>query len=54
VLASSDLHDGCEEGHGVEEARDPKRRWSYHVAGPLLELSNSQQQVSIPLSQRLL
>ncbi len=53
VPTSHRLHDGCEEGLGVEKPCKPDACWHVEVAHPVLELSDTQQEVCVPCRQSI-
>merc|ERR1719361_1704460 len=53
MLTSSDLHDGRQVGHWVEESRDPNNWWGLCLISPLPELIHSQDQILEPILKHL-
>jgi len=54
LLPSSDLHDSRQEGHWVEQARDPQAGWGLYHVGPVLELGVTTDHVCEPIVETLL
>ena len=48
VLACHGLHDGGEEGLGVEEAGQPDAGWHVEVRDPVFQFPDPQEEVSVP------